>query len=738
MKVLYRVIVIAIICLVMLVGGGILWFYTGFGLPEVSSLEKYRAPENSKILAADGSLLTEVHGEQNREAITLEEIPAALQKAVIATEDDKFYEHEGVDWEAILRALWANIVHGSVVQGGSTITQQYVKNAYVGTEKTVWRKVQEAYLAYQLEKKYSKKKILEFYLNDVYFGQGCYGIYTAARRYFGKLPQQLTLSECALLTGLIRSPSYYDPYKRPAEAVGRRNLVLSVMYNKGYINSLEMAAARSEPLNLVPPGTNFVPRRAPYFCDYVISSLCKKYGDKTVFQGGLRIYTTLDPNLQETAEEVIANEMNPNKGPDAALCCIDPKTGFVKAMVGGKNYLANQFNVAASGRRQPGSAFKVFVLTRAIADGISPEEKYDSSSPKTIILPDGQKWKVHNYSSSGGGKMSIREATVHSVNVVFAQLIMDVEASRVAEMAKVMGITSTVESNPAIALGGLEKGVTPLEMASAYGTLANGGVHTVPRSVYKVTDSRGEVLDEYKPETNRVLDRMVAAKVNEILQEVVSRGTGTAAKIGRPQAGKTGTTQDHADAWFVGYTPDLVASVWVGYPQGRISLGKMSGGSLPATIWREFMAKALENTPPTPFETPKQVSSTMPEIPEEEKKEEVVTLRVCDESGLLATNNCPHTHLEEFKPGTQPRSFCTLHGENASAKVPYLIGKSADEASRELENMGFEGRVVKQYSTEEKGKVISQTPAPGTTYKIGNSVTIVVSLGPPSGGLPRH
>ncbi len=729
MKVTLRIALVVLLSIGIAVGGVIGWFYTGIGLPKLSSLEEYKAAQNSKVFAADGSLLCELRGDQDREVIALEEMPDALRKAVIAIEDSDFYNHTGVNWKAVARAVWANVVRGSVVQGGSTITQQYVKNAYVGPRRTLWRKIQEANLAYQLEKKYSKNKILELYLNDIYFGYGSYGIFTAARKYFNKLPQQLSLGECAMLAGVIRSPSYYDPYKKPQEVMARRRLVLERMVKMKYITREQLDIADREPLNLAPPNQVYVTRRAPYFCDYITEFIKKKYGDQQAFRGGLRIYTTIDPRVQEIAENALKNELDPDSGPDAAVVCIDPRTGYIKAMVGGKNYAASQFNVAADGHRQAGSSFKVFVLCRALADSISPEQTYDASSPRVIKLPNGGKWEVHNYDGKGGGQTTIREATIRSINCVYAQLIMDVGPARVAELAKAMGIQSPVDPIPPIALGGLTVGVTPLEMASAFGTLANGGIHTTARSISKITDAEGNIIEEGKPEAQPVLDPKVAAKANEILASVVSRGTGVGANIGRPQAGKTGTTEDHADAWFVGYTPDMVAAVWVGYPQGRVSMGNMTGGSLPATIWHEVVGAALENTPPTAFSTGKETQG-------QPVQAETVTVRVCDDTGLLAVPGCPHTHLATFPRNAAPTAYCNLHSSTSAGRVPDVVGMSLSSARSALSQAGFVASVVNQPSGEPPGQVISQTPAGGTRMAAGGTVTLFVSSGPAQATVP--
>ncbi|MBK5093244.1 MAG: PASTA domain-containing protein, partial [Actinobacteria bacterium] len=556
-----------------------------------------------------------------------------------------------------------------------------------------------------------------------------YGIYTAASKYFGKVPEQLTLAECAMLAGIVRSPSYYDPYKIPQEVQERRNIVLRKMEQQGYITNEEAVAAMNESITLAPPNVMNAQRQAPYFCDYITDLVRRTYGDQAAFRGGLRINTTIDLNLQHMAENVLARALKPNSGPDAAIVCIDPRTGYLKAMVGGKNYATSQFNLAAQGHRQAGSAFKVFVLSRAIADGVSPERTYDSSSPRTINLPEGGKWVVNNYAGRGSGSMTLRSATIHSVNCVYAQLIMDVGPSRVRELARQMGIQTDFDDNPAIALGGLSTGVTPLEMASAFGTLANNGIHAVPRSIYKVTDASGNVIAENKPETHAVLDTKVAAKLNDLLEEVVSSGTGRGASIGRPQAGKTGTTENHADAWFVGYTPDLVTAVWVGYPQGSISMGGMAGGDLPADIWAAFMRQALKNTPPTDFTKPdKDYGDEHEEQPA--RQPDTISVTVCDESGLLATPNCPHTHSQEFRLGQEPTTFCNIHKYRPSNIVPNVVGMRKSTAVTTLQQSGFQVSVVDEPSNERlAGTVISQTPPAGTRLTAGLSVTISVASG---------
>ena len=746
MRVLFRIGLIISICLALMAGSFLFWFYTGIGLPRLESLGKLRMDQTSKIIAADGTVMAELHGEQNRENVTLDQICDDLKHAVVAIEDERFYQHGGVDWEAIARAFWTNVVQGQVVQGASTITQQYVKNTLTGKERTYWRKVEEASLAFQLERKYSKDKILEMYLNDVYFGQGCYGVKKASEVFFHKQPAELSLSESALLAAVIRIPNYYSPYLNPGAAQSRRNLVLDKMVEQGYTTSSEAAEAKAQPVEvgedkLVKPIPEESPSAiAPYFVEYVKKYLYNlfagdqdlraRFGDLSpddiIFRGGLRVYTTIDLNMQKYAEEAIASTLNKPGDPAAALCAVEPRTGEIKAMVGGKDYSEQQYNIAAQGGRQPGSAFKVFVLTTAISNGISPYKTYDSS-PTTLEFPDGTKWKVGNAEGSSYGTINLYTATVRSVNVVYARLIRDVGPQRVAQMAQAMGIESNIPAYPSIALGSCE--VNPLEMASAFGTLGYNGVHVPPTCVLKITDADGDVLYEHVPKGKRVVREDVAAVVNSILQDAVRHGTGRAARIDRPQAGKTGTTDNYADAWFCGYTPDLSAAVWVGYPQGLIPMRSVHGitvygGTFPAQIWKKFMEKALEDVPPSEF--PKAEFG----YGEEEESEEV-TVTICTESGLLATSLCPHTETRTYRRGEEPTQQCPIHNsQNQRVTVPGVTGMSESEAVAAIRGVGLNPVVNYAYSnTAAKGKVIGQSPLAGTSVTSGSAVSIIVSRG---------
>ncbi|MHB8780687.1 MAG: PBP1A family penicillin-binding protein [Candidatus Geothermincolia bacterium] len=726
MRIFFRILLSFILCLGLLTGGFFFWFYTGIGLPKFEVIKSLQRDQTSKIMAADGSVLTELHAEQNREDLDLAEMCQDLQDAVIAIEDERFWQHGGVDWYGIARAFWINVVKGEVRQGGSTITQQYVKNTLSVKERNYWDKLEEANLAFQLEKRYEKTEILEMYMNDVYFGQGCYGVKTAARTFFGKTAGELSLSESATLAGIIRSPNGYSPYFAPAKAKERRDVVLSKMAQLGYISTEEQDIARQEPLTVIPIPEVQPSPVAPYFVEYVTQYLKQQFGDELVFRGGLRVYTTLDLNIQTAAEEAVATILDRPGDPEAGVVVLDPKTGQIKAMVGGRDFTQAKFNLAAQGGRQPGSAFKVFVLAAALSMGISPNRTYDSS-PGTIEFPDGTKWTVTNSDGSGHGLVTLWEGTVRSINCVYARLIKDVGAQRVVSIAKDMGITSPVDPNPAISIGGLTYGVNPLEMASAFGTLANGGVHCLPIGVLKVTDAKGNVLLENQVESTQAIREDVAAGCNEILGDAVSAGTGRSAQIGRPQAGKTGTTDDYTDAWFVGYTPDLSCAVWVGHPEGRVPMRSVHGmtvygGTFPARIWKYVMERALEGVPPSDF-------TGTPNFAQEDSKQ---TVLICPDSGLLATQYCPNPQSTDMLGSQVPTENCDIHGpENSYVSVPSVVTMSLSNATRVLNASGF--AVQEQHvasSSAPPGTVTAQSPGGGTRAPRGSTVIITVSDGP--------
>jgi penicillin-binding protein 1A len=638
----------------------------GAGIISKTAADLIKKPIGNLPLKAERTILFDTKGRpfatlfaENREAIPLKKIPRHVREAVIAIEDERFYKHHGVDFKGIARAILVNLRYGKVVEGGSTITQQYIKNTFGGKEKTLERKIREAVLAYKLERQYPKNKILESYLNTVYFGHGAYGIEAAAEKFFGKKAQDLSLAEGAMLAGLPKSPLRFSPYYYPKTAKKRQERVLRKMVELGYISASEAKVAAAQPLNLQPLKSE-EQLTAPYFVEYVKQQLIREYGVNKVFKGGLKVYTTLDLEVQRAAERAIKTTLNRRRDPSAAIVALDPKTGFIKALVGGRDFQKQKYNLAVQGRRQPGSAFKTFVLVAALSKGIPPTRTYNGSSPRIIPIVGqdeqgkpwrGEDWVVRNYGGQSYGSLTIREATIKSVNAVYAQLIMDVGPKNVVKIAKKMGIASTIEPHPAIAIGGLTIGVSPLDMAVAYATLASGGIRHRPIAILKVKDKEGNVLKTNEPKGSRVIPTWVAGETTKILQDVIRRGTGRRADIRRPAAGKTGTTQNYQDAWFIGYTPDLVAAVWVGYPKAQIPMRavhgrRVAGGTFPALIWRKFMKDALKEVPKHNFDF---------------KYGKVKVVEICKETKLLATPGCPETEILIVEKGSHLKRYCRKH-----------------------------------------------------------------------------
>ncbi|MHB8841095.1 MAG: transglycosylase domain-containing protein [Candidatus Aquicultor sp.] len=562
--------------------------------------------QRSYILANDGAVLTRLYLE-NREDVPLQNVPPVVQKAFIAIEDERYYQHKGVDVYGIARAVVTDLKHRQIVEGGSTITQQYVKNSIGSKDRTLTRKMREAVMAARLEQKYSKQQILEAYLNTIYFGQGAYGIEAASEVFFGKKSYQLTLAEGALLAGVTKSPENFSPYKNLKNALSRRATVLDRMASLKLITKHEADQAKATPLRVA--ALRQEPVSAPYFVEYVKQALIKEYGVNKVFKGGLRVHTTLSWRAQRIAERAVAKRLYLRKDPQAALVSINPKNGYIVAMIGGRNFQHIKYNLATQGKRQPGSSFKPFVLITALKQGYGPNDTFDSSSPQTIRIsrnPYDEPWTVHNCEGSGHGMMTLREATVHSVNAVYANLTVTVGPDNVVETAHQMGITTHLDPYPSLGIGGLTVGVSPLEMASAYATLANGGVHIPPTSIIKIVDSEGTTIKQAKPVGTQAISAEIANRAIDIMQGVVQRGTATRANIGRPAAGKTGTNGEYRDAWFVGFTPNLVTSVWMGYPQAQVSMYNVHGsrgfgGIIPASIWHSYMGQFLSGTPVLDF-----------------------------------------------------------------------------------------------------------------------------------------
>ncbi len=625
----------------------------------------------TRIYDSSGKQLGNLHRFDTHIQVNRTDIPQVLKDAVISIEDKRFYSHSGLDLQALVRALWADIQGGSYEQGGSTITQQYVKRNYTGPKRTLSRKIREAALAGRLENKLSKDEILYRYVSDVYLGTGAYGVGAASENYFRKPVNELTLSEAATLAGLIRKPSSDEPRSNTGAAEVRRETVLKAMLDQGRITDaaysdamsqrLRVATASTGPSTSSSPATWVYPpeevqSQYPYFVDYVRRYLIAKYGEDEVYEGGLNVETTIDARLQGLAESSVSNTLQGTSAPlEMALVSVEPGTGFVRALVGGRDFTQSQVNLAlgncgaapkpveggpacidgGGSGRQPGSSFKPFTLAKAFEEGITPDKVY--SAPAYFTQPNckgnsaAAGCTIGNAEPSGFGSLDLRSATAYSVNTVFAQLVLDVGIPETAEMAHRLGITMLrpdgIKSNGTpfqaqLTLG--ESEVSPLDMAAAYSVFANRGLQMPATPVLKVTDAKGKVLeDDTSRSGRRVIQEVIADNVNDVLKGVITGGTGTAADIGRAgSAGKTGTAETFSDAWFVGYTQKLATSVWMGYADSQKPLmdikgvGEVFGGTFPAMTWKDYMGRALEGQPdipwPPPGELPRATATTRP------------------------------------------------------------------------------------------------------------------------------
>lgn len=607
---LHRFRMLIVLLIVVMAGLGFGYIFAAYQtLPPVSN--NMRPAVSSQVFDRHGRLITTLHSDQNRLPIDINKVPQNLQNAFIAAEDNRFYDHIGIDPIGILRAIVTNLTNHGIAQGGSTITQQLAKNAFLSQEQTLKRKVQEAMLALEIEHKYSKKEILEMYMNQIYFGQGAYGIQTAAKTYFNKDVDQLSLTQCAMLAGLPKSPNYYSPFNNLKEAEARKNVVLDQMAKYGYITTAQAEEAKKASLELSQNKQTAANSETESFIDYVSQQVAAKYGDDALYKEGLKIYTTLDTEKQHAAVKAMRDlpdnytDANGLTQPQGALVSIDPQTGYILAMVGGRGQ--DSFNRASMAVRQPGSAFKPFVYLTALQDDMTP----DSTMEDKKVSYGG--WSPQNSEKSYGGTMTLRQALALSVNTIAVQLADKVGTEKIINNAKKMGITTLVDkgspndNNLAMALGGLTRGVTPLEMASAYGTFANKGVHVKPTAIIKILDRNGNVIEDNsnnKADATRVMSEREAYEMTSMLEGVIDHGTGTAAAIGQPAAGKTGTTDDNKDAWFVGYTPTIVTAVWIGDDTGSHSLGEVYGGTIPAKIWHDYMVSAVDGESTKDFSVP--------------------------------------------------------------------------------------------------------------------------------------
>jgi penicillin-binding protein 1A len=596
-------IAVPLVVLAATAAGGAVYFGSSCDL---STLRPVRQADNSLVYGANGDLIGVLPAVENRTAVVPNAISPWMPKATVAIEDRRFYHHGGVDPVGILRALVADVSAGHIVQGGSTITQELVRNLYLSREKTLQRKVVEACLAVKLARAWPKDRILTAYLNDVYYGNHAYGIEAAAETYFSVPASRLTLVQAALLAGLPQAPSYYDPLHNPAAARARRDEVLHALRRSGDITGTQYeAATRDRTLHLRPSPA--YASREPYFVGYVENLLQQAYGAATVRAGGLKIYTTIRPRLQRAAVHALSEELHARHDPAGTIVSIDPATGAIRAMAAvTPGTPGNEFNLATAAERQAGSTFKPIVLAAAVAEGMNPWATRYLSAP-FYYAP--LKWRVRTYDGTYAGPETVAAATLRSDNTVYARLALDVGPDAIVSMAQKLGVLTPLQPTPSLALG--TGTVTPLDMASAYATLAAGGVYSKPLAIRRVVFPGGKTGDGWgQLQQTRAVPDWIAATVTRVLEENMLHGTGVGAHVpGRVDAGKTGTTDDYADAWFSGYTPSLEATVWMGYPRGEIPMldvhgATVSGPTLPATAWRSFMRRALGGSPDSPFPTP--------------------------------------------------------------------------------------------------------------------------------------
>ncbi len=592
--------------------GGLVGLATSFrNLPDVRSLRTYTPPQTTHIYDIKGKPLTSLHGEANREVVKLEQVSPNLKRAVLAIEDSHFYQHQGINPTSLGRAFVANFREGEVVEGGSTLTMQLVKNLFLSRERTFNRKLAEAVLAVRVEQVFSKNEILELYLNQVYWGHNTYGVQTAAQSYFGKSAKDLNLAEATMMAGMIQAPEEYSPFADMEAAKTRQKLVLKRMQQLGWLTSGEVAAAIEQPLKLGKI-TSWQTSELPIITEAVISELNQRFGEETVLKGGMRIQTTVDYDFQRMAEQVVRREHEQlyNRGVNAdqvALAAVDPRTHFVKALVGSANPGRSQFNRAIQSRRQPGSAFKPFVYYLGFASGRYTPDTIVQDQP--ITLRDGQEtYTPQNYGGGFGGAMSARISLIQSRNIPAVKMGQDVGLDRVIELCRSLGIKSPMEPVLSLPLGSV--GMTPLEMAGAFATFASNGWHSDTTVIARVTDPNGNVLLDNTPKPRLLLDPWAVASLNAVMAGVITEGTARAASIGRQAAGKTGTTSSERDVWFVGYVPQLSVSVWLGNDNNAPIGGGVTGGTYAAPVWRSFMLEALKDEPVQYF--PPATSFTQP------------------------------------------------------------------------------------------------------------------------------
>jgi penicillin-binding protein 1A len=640
------------------VAGGLV-FTSLEDMPDIVDLGRYTASPATRLYdnGTPPELISQLAIEQ-RTFVPMTRMPRALLDAIVAIEDERFYSHWGLDLWGIARATVVNLISRRVKEGGSTITQQLARTLFLTQERTLQRKIKEAFLAFQIERKYKKEEILEMYLNQIYLGHGAYGVEQAARTYFGKHIEELTLPECAMLAGIPRSPTNYSPRVDMAKGLARRALVLQKMVDRGFVPKEEADEAAQAPLQLRQTET----KNAPYFAAHVRQYLENTYGSQAVYRGGLSVLTTLNQRYQtiaqkaveqglESAERLVHSTWKPGSQADAmrlqaALVAMDPRTGAILAMVGGRNFQLSEFNRATQAKRQPGSSFKPYIYVTSLMNGFRPSDIIDDS-PLQFTGRDGKAWQPSNFERKFFGPTSLRRALSMSRNVVTAKLLNKVGVRTVIAQARHFGFAGPFREDLTLALGTSEVGL--LEAVSAFSVYANGGIRAEPYAIKLVKDGQGNILEQHRPSMASVVPPQVAYQMISILQDTIDFGTARVVRrlgFTRPAAGKTGSTNDFTDAWFVGATPSLVCGVWVGYDDRR-SLGKnMTGGLIAAPVWASFMAEALEGAPREDFVRPSGL----------------VTVAIDPTSGLLAGKECRRVVSEVFVEGNVPTQLCDRHG----------------------------------------------------------------------------
>ena len=667
-----KFLVICVICL-MIMGASVLYGFSSLFAPP--NMDETLIPDAaSQFYDINGNVIYTTLSEERRIPVNIDKIPKHVQKAFIAIEDNRFYEHGGIDYRGTARAL-VSTLSGREVQGGSTITQQLAKNAFLTQERSIIRKIKEAFIAKELEHKYTKDEILSMYLNRIYFGQGAYGIESASMYYFDKHVQNLDIAEAATLAAIPKSPNYYNPFENPQESKKRQELVIDQMVKYGFITADQAAQAKAKKMVY---STSHKAKNDPrgYFFDMISQKVIEEVGADALYKGGLKIYTTLDMDMQKAAEKAMRHlpsyytDGKKLTQPQMALAAVDPKTGYVKAMIGGRGQ--DKFNRATLAVRQPGSAFKPFVYLTAMQNGFTPASIIEDKEEEFA-----KGWKPQNSDMQWHGKVSLRTALKRSFNVPTIKLAREVGVDKIVANAEKMGISTLVDSgaysdvNLAMALGGLSKGVNPLEMASAYGVLATNGLYSKPMALLKIVDRDGKVLYQAKSQTKRVIDAASAYLTTNMLEDVLVSGTAGGMGIGRPAAGKTGTTDTYIDAWFVGYTPDLSTAVWVGDDNNK-PMQRMYGSGAPLSIWHEFMVNALASTPRTGFSNPGVTIPAEPEIKQDEedkdKDKDDKDAKVDDKKDAQAKEkNEAKTPSVGNKPATQKKSM--------KARISEIMGK---------------------------------------------------------------